>query len=74
MLFIPIGFIFYHLTASSRQTFFMGIMLMLCVEVIQGITGSGVFDIDDLFLNIFGIMIGAVSHMYFKKQGKIMSA
>lgn len=70
MLFIPMGFILYRFTSSNCKTLLYGFSLMLSVEVVQGITGRGVFDIDDLILNLFGIWIGSYSGMYFKKTGK----
>jgi glycopeptide antibiotics resistance protein len=46
LLFLPMGFLFSYLTNSVRHTLYMG-LFMGTVEIIQGLTGLGVCDIDD---------------------------
>ena len=62
MLFIPFGYILpLHLQKKrSRLKTVIGysIICSLCIEIIQTITSLGWFDIDDLFCNIVGSIIG----------------
>lgn len=70
LLFIPIGFLFASFTNSTHNSLKIGIACMLCIEIIQGLTGRGVFDIDDLILNMLGIMAGAVCRIAYRKVGQ----
>lgn len=70
LLFIPVGFIIANFTISLRRTLLAGFFIMLSVELIQGITGCGVFDIDDLILNLSGIGLGFLCWYAFEKIGQ----
>ena len=54
---------------AKTSAVFIGFLLSLVIESIQGATGIGYFDIDDLILNTIGTMIGwaiwrvAVNHL-----------
>ncbi|WP_240873558.1 VanZ family protein [Shimazuella soli] len=58
LLFVPMGLFFVYLMKSLRLSSLCGLIFMLIIEIIQGITGLGVFDVDDLLMNTFGILIG----------------
>lgn len=70
LLFLPIGILFVYITNSVRHTLYMGLVLMIVVEVIQGLTGLGVCDIDDLLMNIFGIVMGSLLRIVTLEIGK----
>ena len=60
IIFIPLGF--FEAVASRRRSFLWtvidGFMLSMLVEVFQLISKVGCFDVDDLILNTFGVIIG----------------
>ena len=57
LLFVPIGFFMYRLS-PERKTFFSPALVSLGVEVLQLLTGRGLFEIDDLISNTLGGIIG----------------
>lgn len=60
LIFIPFGF-FEPLTSRYRNflgTVMDGFLLSLLVEVFQLVSKVGRFDVDDLMLNTFGVVIG----------------
>ena len=69
-LFIPIGYFLPRLWKPMRQFF---VFLLTCflsvtlVELIQLVTLLGSLDIDDLILNLFGMIVGYVVFMIIKK-------
>jgi glycopeptide antibiotics resistance protein len=72
LLFIPMGYIFAYLAKSKpiKTAFLCGCSLMIVVEFTQAITRTGVCDIDDLLMNISGIMLGSVMRIGKKETGK----
>ncbi len=62
ILFIPVGFFVSLLRRSSTWKFALVAALIISTapEVIQGIFRVGVFDIDDILLNVLGAVIGYV--------------
>lgn len=71
-VFIPFGFLVPVLYREQRKgvvyrghyfrsflfVTFLGAMFSLCIEAIQLVTKVGCFDVDDLFLNTCGVVIG----------------
>jgi glycopeptide antibiotics resistance protein len=74
LLFLPMGVFFVYLTKSVRYPFIAGLILMTVIEVTQGLTGKGVCDIDDLLMNMFGIVIGSLMGISFIGIGKNQKA
>lgn len=76
LIFVPFGF--FKPMASYRRSFFGtvfdGFLLSLLVEVFQFITKVGRFDVDDLILNTFGVVVGylvfLICNVMRKKYGK----
>ena len=63
LLFIPLGFLLPLLVKRFRNIFLIvltGFLLSLFYECTQLLTGIGIFDVDDMILNSFGTLIGAV--------------
>jgi glycopeptide antibiotics resistance protein len=60
LLFIPMGYFFAYLTSSITFSTLYGFIMMIVVEILQGLTNRGVLDIDDLIMNVFGILIGGL--------------
>jgi glycopeptide antibiotics resistance protein len=62
LIFVPFGF--FLPMASKRKSFlttvFLGFGLSLLVEIFQLVTAVGSFDVDDLFLNTVGVVVGFV--------------
>lgn len=69
-LFIPIGYLLPRLWPCLRKFFpflltcFLSITL---VELLQLVTLLGSLDIDDLILNLFGMLLGYLFYIIFKK-------
>ncbi len=60
LFFIPIGFVLpmVYEKADFKKTSLFGLCLTLSIEVFQLITKLGSFDVDDIILNLAGVMIG----------------
>ena len=72
VLFVPIGFVFSIYIKNRLLNFMILFMVPICIEILQFIMASGVTDIDDVILNIFGEMIGALLFwLLIFLQGKI---
>lgn len=69
-LFIPIGYLLPRLWRSLRNFFSFLLTCTLAVtlvELLQLVTLLGCLDIDDLILNLFGMLLGYLFFMIFKK-------
>ena len=63
LLFIPLGFLLPLLVKRFRNIFLIvltGFLLSVFYECVQLLTGIGIFDVDDMILNTFGTLIGAI--------------
>ena len=59
--FVPFGFLMKRIAnMTATRIILLGFLLSLCIETTQFIFGTGVFEIDDLLLNTFGALLGAV--------------
>lgn len=70
-LFIPIGYFLPRLWTKMHRffPFFFTCTLSIClVELLQLFTLLGSLDIDDLILNLFGMILGYLIFVIFKKQ------
>lgn len=70
-LFIPAGFFLPRLWLRMRNffVFLLTCTLAIClVEALQLVTLLGSLDIDDLILNLLGMVLGYLIFMIFKKQ------
>lgn len=74
--FSPFGFFLPCLNEKCRNMFriiSLGFTFSLTIEVIQLVTRTGIFDVDDLFMNTLGAAIGYVVYLILfgeKKQKK----
>ena len=72
--FIPFGFLVLPLFRRKRPvdalllTVVSGFLLSLCIELSQWAFGVGVSELDDLILNTFGVFLGAVTCLPFRKS------
>ena len=69
-LFIPIGYFLPRLWPALRNFFaflLTCILAITLVELLQLVTLLGSLDIDDLILNVFGMLLGYLFFMIFKK-------
>jgi len=80
VLFMPFGYMF-GMFADRRQTgaimglfdtFVAAFMMILVVETCQLLTKVGVFDVDDIILNVSGALLGYAAYRIVRyiKQGK----
>ncbi|MBQ3601752.1 MAG: VanZ family protein [Lachnospiraceae bacterium] len=61
LMFVPLGFLLpftSHTFKKWRNVYFSGFLFTLLIETVQLITGRGTFEVDDLFNNLLGAMIG----------------
>ena len=79
ILFIPFGFLLpitYKKFSSTISVFFIGLTSILLIEIFQFFTKLGSFDVDDIILNMIGIVCGylifLVSNRFFVR-GQYMS-
>ncbi len=69
--FVPLGLLpplAFKRLRSARHVFFFSLFVILCVEVGQLFTGLGQFDVDDIFLNLIGAMLGYALYLVIKKR------
>lgn len=60
-LFVPLGFLLPYIKSCFQKWYVMlitGFSTSLCIEIVQYFTGRGLFDVDDLFTNTVGAMLG----------------
>lgn len=61
LMFTPLGFllpVFWKKAEKFKVTFFVSIGLTICIETVQLLTGTGIFELDDLFHNSIGSLFG----------------
>lgn len=71
--FAPFGFllpIVWRKFNSFKGIFISGILWILFIEIMQFITRLGSFDIDDIFLNMLGIIIGYTFFIFTRKTSQ----
>lgn len=76
IVFLPFGFLFPRTvggisgrTPKFAGTFLAAILFSLLVEVMQLVSRVGVFDVDDIILNVSGAAVGYLLHRIFRKRG-----
>ena len=68
--FMPCGFFLPIISRRSKKfynTFLFSFCLSLCIEITQLVFRVGSFDVDDLFLNTLGGMLGFCTHRMVQK-------
>ncbi|MBR5577448.1 MAG: VanZ family protein [Lachnospiraceae bacterium] len=61
--FIPLGILFplcYDIKHIKRVTFLFSFLFIISIEMFQLFSAFGVFDVDDILLNVLGSMIGGL--------------
>ncbi len=66
VLFLPLGFylLFFKEHKRAETSLLTVFLVSLCVEVIQGLLGIGVSDVDDIILNCLGGWIGIAGYQF----------
>jgi glycopeptide antibiotics resistance protein len=70
VMFVPLGWFLPAISGKFRGVFratAFAVLLIALVEAVQYITGLGSCDIDDLILNLFGMLLGYLLFIIFKK-------
>ena len=70
LLFVPIGYFLPRLWSSLRKFFpflLTCVLAVTLVELLQLVTLLGSLDVDDLILNLFGMIVGYLCFIIFKK-------
>lgn len=61
LMFTPLGFLlplFWKKAEQFKVTLFVSIGLTVCIEIVQLLTGTGIFELDDLFHNCIESLFG----------------
>ncbi len=61
VMFVPLGFLLPHVsnrTHTFGRCILISLVCLLCAEIVQLFTLLGSFDIDDLILNMIGVLVG----------------
>jgi glycopeptide antibiotics resistance protein len=72
-LFIPYGLFLKFKGFSQMKSLFMAFLVIICIEALQFVTHRGSLDIDDLLLNLLGVMLGSMLFPIFKKVINVTS-
>jgi glycopeptide antibiotics resistance protein len=70
--FIPLGLLakLVFRSISWQKALVLGVVTGLTFEVMEVIFRVGIFDIDDVIMNAFGVMVGYVVFVMFKRQAQ----
>lgn len=63
IMFLPMAFflpIFWGDKKGSKRYLFICLAIIICVEVLQFVIGTGSMDIDDVILNFIGVLLGSI--------------
>ncbi|MCT8136716.1 VanZ family protein [Anaerobacillus sp. CMMVII] len=73
-LFIPFGLYYGYIKGRSRlkQLLVIAIFSVCLIEILQFLTRRGSLDIDDLILNVLGVLLGYLIYPQFQKVLKTM--
>lgn len=61
LIFVPIGLLLPFMLKRPHKflyTMGIGLLMTLNIEILQHFLGLGVFDVDDIILNVFGVALG----------------
>ncbi len=70
LLFVPAGYLMPRLWKKQRnffRFFFTCVAAILAVELLQLVTLLGSFDVDDIILNVFGMLLGYILYLIISK-------
>lgn len=73
LAFIPFGIfspVFLKNRSKWLKSIFLGLLFIIIIEFIQVVTRVGCYDVDDIILNMLGIIIGFFIHLYIMKDKK----
>ena len=68
--FMPVGFLapFIHPRMTWLKSLVLGSAVGLAMEVMELVLGIGIFDVDDIILNAFGVMLGYWVFVMFNRR------
>ncbi len=72
-LFIPFRFVIGELIKDEKKSFFWAAFFSAVLELIQMIAKIGVFDVDDIILNITGYLLGMILYKFVSQKRKVIS-
>lgn len=70
LIFVPIGILMPCISSKYKSflfTFGTGLTMSVTIEVAQYYLCLGVFDVDDMILNVFGVVLGFIFYKIIKK-------
>lgn len=76
LIFVPVGLMLPMVHKASRNILVMlfnALCLIVGIEIFQLFSNFGAFDVDDIILNAFGVLIGRCIYQIFAKKEDIKS-
>lgn len=76
-VFLPFGFLFPYVLAAGRKFWVMllnAFLLILGIELFQLFSAFGAFDVDDIFLNCLGAVLGYLLYLAWENRKKAAPA
>ena len=73
LVFVPFGFLLpksYPVCGKWWRVLYCATGLVMCIEFFQLFSAFGAFDVDDIFLNVLGAMIGYPFYVFLQKVKK----
>lgn len=71
LVFVPVGIMLPMVHDGSKNVFIMifnALMFIIGIEVFQLFSNFGAFDVDDIILNIFGVLIGGYIYQIMREK------
>ena len=71
LVFVPVGIMLPMVHKGSKNVFIMifnALMFIIGIEVFQLFSNFGAFDVDDIILNIFGVLIGGYIYQIMREK------
>ena len=72
LIFVPVGILLPLVHRASRNIgvmFFNALLLIVGIEIFQLFSNFGAFDVDDIILNCFGVLLGRCIYQMTKQEG-----
>ncbi|MGL5259026.1 MAG: VanZ family protein [Lachnospiraceae bacterium] len=69
LVFVPFGFMLPSIWTKAKKcmiTLFWGLLFVVGIETFQLFSAFGAFDVDDILLNMLGIMLGYLLFVFFQ--------
>lgn len=66
LMYVPVGFMLMSIMKQPVKVLLFSLLGVFILEIFQWITMFGIFDLDDVFLNGLGVLIGILSYFLYQ--------